>query len=781
MLSFSTKASVLEELSKVITTANILPLLKFTVGEFELEKNEIIINIQQTFSEEKLIIRSSAKAEDNFETSNAGKFDSILNINKNEPDKIKEAIGNVIASYESYLESNEVLVQPMLKNIAMSGVVITADIDTLSPYYIINFDESSDSESVTSGKAKALKTYIRFKDSPFDCSDKRLAKLLAACTECEKIFDNKFLDIEFAFDDQDNLFIFQVRPLVRLNKEDLSDIDLKEVLEKIYKKFKKLSSKHPHILGDKTVLGVMPDWNPAEIIGIKPKRLSLSLYKELITDNIWAFQRDNYGYRNLRSYPLLISFLGVPYIDSRVSFNSFIPKSLNEGIAAKLADYYLNKLANTPHLHDKVEFEIVHSCYYLNLPLRLKQLLDFGFNENEIKRIEFSLLELTNNIISPESGLYKDDLKRIEILRKKYDDILNSELSIIDKIYWLIEDCKRYGTLPFAGVARAAFIAVQFLKSFVETDIISKTEYDKFMNSLNTVSKELNSDLYKLSKNLVTREEFLSDYGHLRPGTYDILSQRYDENFEGYFSINIQVESEVSEFEFSKEQDQKIERALIENGIKINTQQLICFIREAIQGREYTKFVFTKSLSQILKLLEELASRFEISREDLAYLDIKEVIAMYATLDHRDVKVSLLSDINKNKEFYRYTKAIKLPGIIVSPQNIYDFYLNSDEPNFITLNRIKAEVFLEENLNSQNPKNKIVFIKSADPGYDFLFTKNIAGLVTQYGGVNSHMAIRCAELGLPAIIGVGEKNFKDWSVAKTLEIDCANRQVRCIN
>jgi len=175
----------------------------------------------------------------------------------------------------------------------------------------------------------------------------------------------------------------------------------------------------------------MPDWNPAEIIGIKPKRLSLSLYKELITDNIWAFQRDNYGYRNLRSYPLLISFLGVPYIDARVSFNSFIPKTLNEGIAAKLADYYLNKLASTPHLHDKVEFEIVHSCYYLNLPSRLKQLLDHDFNENEIKRIEFSLLELTNNIISHESGLYKDDLQKIEILKERHDDVVNSKLSII--------------------------------------------------------------------------------------------------------------------------------------------------------------------------------------------------------------------------------------------------------------------------------------------------------------------------------------------------------------
>ena len=37
----------------------------------------------------------------------------------------------------------------------------------------------------------------------------------------------------------------------------------------------------------------------------------------------------------------------------------------------------------------------------------------------------------------------------------------------ISRIYWLLEDCKRYGTLPFAGLARAGFIAVQLLRSLV--------------------------------------------------------------------------------------------------------------------------------------------------------------------------------------------------------------------------------------------------------------------------------------------------------------------------
>ena len=74
-------------------------------------------------------------------------------------------------------------------------------------------------------------------------------------------------------------------------------------------------------------------------------------------------------------------------------------------------------------------------------------------------------------------------------------------------------------------------------------------------------------------------------------------------------------------------------------------------------------------------------------------------------------------------------------------------------------------------------RGKIVFIRSADPGYDYLFSKEIGGLVTQFGGANSHMAIRCAELGIPAVIGAGEKNYLIWSQYKKVTMDCLKKQI----
>ena len=54
------------------------------------------------------------------------------------------------------------------------------------------------------------------------------------------------------------------------------------------------------------------------------------------------------------------------------------------------------------------------------------------------------------------------------------------------------------------------------------------------MQSLNTVSKQLNHDLVRVRERRLSEAEFLDKYGHLRPGTYDIESLRYDENFENW-------------------------------------------------------------------------------------------------------------------------------------------------------------------------------------------------------------------------------------------------------
>ena len=229
------------------------------------------------------------------------------------------------------------------------------------------------------------------------------------------------LDCEFAVSGPPNnqkIWLLQVRPLL-LSVKIQQENEQAESLNELQSWLTDAMGKHPFLLGDRTLYGVMPDWNPAEIIGLRPYPLALSLYKELITDSIWAYQRHNYGYRNLRSFPLMSAFHGLPYIDVRVSFNSFIPSKLDENIAGKLVNYYLEKLSQHPQLHDKVEFDIVFSCFTVDLPNRLEELKAFGFKEAEISEISGCLLDLTNNIIDVEKGLWVSDREKLEALPKR--------------------------------------------------------------------------------------------------------------------------------------------------------------------------------------------------------------------------------------------------------------------------------------------------------------------------------------------------------------------------
>jgi phosphoenolpyruvate-protein kinase (PTS system EI component) len=108
----------------------------------------------------------------------------------------------------------------------------------------------------------------------------------------------------------------------------------------------------------------------------------------------------------------------------------------------------------------------------------------------------------------------------------------------------------------------------------------------------------------------------------------------------------------------------------------------------------------------------------------------------------------------------------------------------SSQPNYIGSGRVSTEVaILSSEVNNQNSsslEHKILLIPQADPGFDWIFGHNIAGLITKYGGGNSHMAIRANEFGLPAAIGVGEALYSSLSRASVVELDVTNRKIEII-
>ncbi len=739
---FGTKAETLARLAAKIHNARVLPQICFSVAQWR-------------------------------DDADGGKYLSVSDVVGG--GALTDAIERVIASYSpDCAPDDQVFVQPFLEGVSLSGVAFSRDPNSGGPYVIINYDDASGrTDLVTSGSGAELKTFICLK-SRSENIPQRLARIPLLIGELAALLECDALDIEFAVDRDDTLYLLQVRPLVTAAASPLADAAVDAAVGEIACKVELLSRSHPYLHGSRAVFGVMPDWNPAEMIGLRPRPLALSLYQELVTDAIWAYQRNNYGYKNLRSFPLLVSFHGLPYIDARVSFNSFIPRDIDGDLAERLVNYYLDRLRSEPNLHDKVEFEIVFSCYTLDLPERIRTLKAHGFSDSDIEALVDALRQVTNRIMNGPTALWRQDRDKIDVLAGRLPGLVKAPIDKISRIYWLIEDCKRYGTLPFAGLARAGFIAVQILRSLVAKGVLDASEHAAFMSSLDTVGSRIGRDFARLS-----REAFLERYGHLRPGTYDILSPRYDEAPDLYFdwSARGKAETPSARFALSVEQWRNLDRLLKEHAIESDVLGLMEFIKAGIEGREYAKFVFTKSLSEALSLIKQLGDEWGLTSEDCAFLSLGAIRKLYG--ESGSVGTRLRESVAEGRRRYELTRNLVLPPLITSPADVFAFHVPPTQANFVTQKSVTAPV---STLSDAPEKfaGSVLLIPSADPGFDWIFSRGISGLVTMFGGVNSHMAIRASELGLPAVIGSGEPLFRRWESARLLCIDCANRQVQAV-
>ena len=225
---------------------------------------------------------------------------------------------------------------------------------------------------------------------------------------------------------------------------------------------------------------------------------------------------------------------------------------------------------------------------------------------------------------------------------------------------------------------------------------------------------------------------------------------------------------------FSFSEESKIKKLIKKNfSNEISFKQLIEYIRKSIYYREYSKFIFTKNVDLIFQILNQIGKLKKIKKDDLIYLRYDEIASIKKNLNKKI--------LSRKKEFQTNIKT-KLPEVILdsSASDIIPYMFNV--PNFITNYRVRKSIkYINASNIKQDLKNKIVLIENADPGFDWLFSKKIKGLITQYGGANSHMAIRCAELNIPAAIGCGEKKFDEIKKAKFVELDCALNTIKQTN
>jgi phosphohistidine swiveling domain-containing protein len=468
-----------------------------------------------------------------------------------------------------------------------------------------------------------------------------------------------------------------------------------------------------------------------------------------------------------------------------VSFNSLIPQNCNKNLRKKLLRFFLRKFAENPFLHDKVEFEILFTCYDTATDFRLRELNNFGFTKNEIKNLKTSLREFTNNLIRDFPKLFDRFNQSYEKLTRNREkcvlELANSKKNYSDYLLAaqkLLTDCRKYGIIPFSAVARIAFIGTAILRGLKSNSVLEPEIFDDFLSSITTPLSEFKNEIGKFVDGVVSKKYFLEKYGHLRPGTYDITIPRYDKNQD--YLKNIKFPSKNKSKKMSKINEKRINEILENHQLKFKEVTFLEFLRQSVTQRENLKFEFTKNLSQALEYIAIAGEKLGFSREEMSNLEFSDIMK-FSTKNRQHLVSTWKKKSDRKNMVKKLNEYFLLPSIIFSEDDFQVIRSYVAKPNYITKKRITANVLILNPKNKiPNIENKIVIIENADPGYDWIFAKNPKGLITKYGGIASHMAIRCGEIGMPAVIGCGEMLFEKLKIAEKLSLDCKNEKINII-
>lgn len=785
-----TKANNLEYLASNLKKSMIDSFISFTVKDWYDDYNRILKRIINSKLEETLIIRSSALCEDNLNQTFAGAFKSVLNIPKEDEGSLISSINEILASYEEkhhFNPLNQIIIQNQLIDPKLSAVIFTRDPNTLSPYYTIEFDDTSGKTNLVTGFGNRKQIRIIKCMSSNVCYPWSL--IIPAINEIEKLYAKRTIIIELALDQKDNIHMFQTRMLPMRKNHALRNLDRK-FMETIRDSFEKLNK----ITRYNYFFSNMSDWNPAEMLGVNPRELSLSLYRFLITKDVWRDARSSIGYTDASPRELMFIISGKPYIDVESSLRSLTPALLSENLVDKLVKYQIKRLIRSPFLHDKIEFEIAYSCSDIEIPKRTSLLPKHRFKIEEIQEIQVSLTALTQNIFKNFSKILqesKNSLDEMKKIRNQYlqQDYFNEDLSLQEGLRFLsslLTACKNLGVFPFARLARLAFICHDLILQLQKRGVLTHKFYQKFANSIKTIPSEINENYNLVKSGNINKEDFLRKYGHLRPGTYDITIPRYDQiNFTILDFQRNKISNMKSNFVINSDIISKVEKVFKDSNLNIESIDFFNFVKQSIIWREKSKFEFTKVISDSLELLAGLGKNLGFSRRELSNLNIFQIL-LDENFNHKDSEIKKVwkKVIRKNLKLKNAYDKVVLAPTFTSKVDLFYVKVLESKPNFVTNDVIEAPIIVIDKIPFKKLPDlykKIVVIEAADPGYDWIFSKGIAGFITKYGGVASHMAVRCAEYRIPAAIGCGELIYSQIIGANNVRIDANEKKILIIN
>jgi phosphohistidine swiveling domain-containing protein len=339
-------------------------------------------------------------------------------------------------------------------------------------------------------------------------------------------------------------------------------------------------------------------------------------------------------------------------------------------------------------------------------------------------------------------------------------------------------------SLEFAHLARLGFMAISLLRTAVENEILNQNRVNDFLNTIPSVSSRMLDDAFAVKMGKLSYVKFSSIYGHLRPGTYDISTNNYSQDADFYLKplIDNADKREMNFFELSRDEKVILDEKLSAIGLALNSEDFLNFARTAIAAREWCKFSYSRSISAILESIKEWGTLYNLTTNELRHINLNSLLN--ENQFNRTSILRIKDESQQNALDFKINFKIELPDFITSETNLFASKLSENTPSFPTMLNTRGSILILNSsidIKAENLNGVVVAMESADPGYDFILGNSISGIITAYGGPNSHMAIRCSELGIPAVIGIGIEQFRKLRRSHKIEIDSVNKVWRIIN
>ena len=385
-----------------------------------------------------------------------------------------------------------------------------------------------------------------------------------------------------------------------------------------------------------------------------------------------------------------------PFIDVRASFNSLLPAGLSAEVATLLVDSWIERLVNNPQWHDKVEFDIVPTCFDFDFDQLFSSRYSGLLSEEQLVEYRTALLDLTKHLIGGR-GLGSLGFSLAQIHCREQTQLARGRFACarLESVRDLLLECREQGTFHFSIIARHAFVAESMLRSACRLNVLAYDRVALWKTSITTVSGQLTKEFQAVCDGSASTEAFLSRFGHLRPGTYDITSLRYDERSDLFIESGL-IQSSVgnSEFCWQPRELAGMDALLAENSWGMSAQDFFVYASSAIAGREYAKLVFTRDLSDALACLTLWGAENGLSRDDLSFLEIERLLALLTCPMLDDLDRQLLNEVSHNKSRCEDASLIKLSHLILEPSEIFVAPIHRALANFIGQQCIEAPLLV---------------------------------------------------------------------------------------